>query len=57
MTTYSLARVELLSAAEICDALAAEHDVYLDVCRRDTLEFPQTASTLGIIHVQSVPAP
>ncbi len=39
--------------AEICDALAAEYDVDLDVCRRDTLEFLQAASTLRIIHVQS----
>ena len=44
------------AAAEICDALAAEYDVDLDVCRRDTLEFLQAASALRIIHVQSVPA-
>ena len=40
-------------AAEICDALATEYDVDLDVCRRDTLEFLQEASTLRLIHVQS----
>lgn len=39
-------------AADLCDALAAEFDVDPDTCRRDTLEFLQTASSMRIVHVQ-----
>ena len=39
------------SAADLCDALAAEFDVDPDTCHRDTLEFLQSASDLRIVHV------
>ena len=45
------------TAADICDALAAQFDVDLDTCRRDTLEFLQTASSMRIVHVQPAQAP
>ena len=45
------------TAADICDALARQFDVALDTCRRDTLEFLQTASSLRIVHVQPAQAP
>ena len=41
------------SAADLCDALAAEFDVAPDTCHRDTLEFLQSASDLRIVHVES----
>ena len=40
------------SAADLCDALSAEFDVDPDTCRRDTLEFLQTACTMRIVHIQ-----
>ena len=40
------------SAADLCDALAAEFDVDPGTCHRDTLEFLQSASALRIVHVQ-----
>ena len=40
------------SAADLCDTLSAEFDVDPDTCRRDTLEFLQTAGTMRIVHVQ-----
>ena len=40
------------SAADLCDALSAEFDVDPDTCRRDTLEFLQTAETMRIVHIQ-----
>ena len=45
------------TAADICDALAAQFDVEPDTCRRDTLEFLQTASSMRIVHVQPAQAP
>ena len=45
------------SAADLCDALAAEFDVDPDTCHRDTLEFLQSASDLRIVHVQPAQAP
>ena len=45
------------SAADLCDALAAEFDVDPDTCHRDTLEFLQSASDLRIVYVQSAQAP
>ena len=45
------------SAADLCDALAAEFDIDPDTCHRDTLEFLQSASDLRIVHVQSAQAP
>ena len=45
------------SAADLCDALAAEFDVDPDTCHRDTLEFLQAASTMRIVHVQPAPPP
>ena len=34
---------------EICDALIAEYDVDLDVCRRDVLAFSEETAGLGIV--------
>ena len=45
------------AAADLCDALTAEFDVDPDTCRRDTLEFLQTAGSLRIVQVQPAPAP
>ena len=45
------------TAADICDALAAQFDVDPDTCRSDTLEFLQTASSMRIVHVQPAQAP
>ena len=42
------------SVADLCDALSAEFDVDPDTCRRDTLEFLQTACTMRIVHIQPV---
>ena len=45
------------SAADLCDALAAEFSVSPDTCYRDTLVFLQSASALRIVHVQPAQAP
>ena len=45
------------TAADICDALAAQFDVDPDTCRNDTLEFLQTASSMRIVHVQPAQPP
>ena len=40
------------SVADLCETLAAEYDVDPDTCRRDTLEFLQTASERRLVQVQ-----
>ena len=45
------------SAADLCDALAADFDVDLDTCQRDTLEFLQAAGAMRIVHVQPAGTP
>ena len=44
------------TAADLCDALDAKFDVDPDTCRRDTLEFLQTASSMRIVHVEPAQA-
>ena len=44
------------TAADLCNALAAKFDVDPDTCRRDTLEFLQTASSMRIVHIQPAEA-
>ena len=45
------------SAADLCDALAAEFDVAPDTCGHDTLEFLQAAGAMRIVHVQPARTP